>query len=180
MCFLNQSIYAEEIGGIEFEAVILEDGTYEVWVCPLQNGKKYKGKVIIPETINILDRLLKVTKIDFEAFSDCTELTSVVMPNTIKCIESGAFFACTGLTTITIPNSVTNIGNYAFSYCESLTSITIPSSVTVIGSGAFEGSTGFIEIISLIKEPFAISYCWDYYLNRDIPLYVPKGTKELY
>ena len=146
MCFLNQSIYAEEIGGIEFEAVILEDGTYEVWVCPLQNGKKYKGKVIIPETINILDRLLKVTKIDFEAFSDCTELTSVVMPNTIKCIESGAFSGCTELTSIIIPNSVTTIGSSAFCGCGGLTSVTIPNSVTTIGDHAFWGCSGLASV----------------------------------
>lgn len=54
-----------------------------------------------------------------------------------KFIYDYAFSGCTNLTRIEIPNSVTSIGNYAFRYCEGLTSITIPNSVTRIGSGAF-------------------------------------------
>ena len=51
----------------------------------------------------------------------------------------GAFSDCTSLTSITIPNSVTSIGSYAFEGCSSLTSITIPNSVTSIGTYAFDG-----------------------------------------
>ena len=52
-------------------------------------------------------------------------------------IGNRAFSVCTGLTSITIPNSVTSIGDWAFDYCSSLTSITIPNSVTSIGRFAF-------------------------------------------
>ena len=36
-----------------------------------------------------------------------------------------AFSGCTGLTSIEIPNSVTSIGNYAFYDCTGLTSVTV-------------------------------------------------------
>ena len=62
----------------------------------------------------------------------------------IKQISGGAFSWCTSLTSITIPNSVTSIGDEAFEYCSSLTSVTIPNSVTNIGSYAFSGCT-FVE-----------------------------------
>ena len=57
-----------------------------------------------------------------------------------------AFSGCSGLTSITIPDSVTSIGSYAFYNCSGLTSITIPDSVTSIGSSAFYGCTGLTSI----------------------------------
>ena len=38
-------------------------------------------------------------------------------------IGNNAFSGCTGLTSVTIPDSVTSIGSYAFRYCRGLTSI---------------------------------------------------------
>ena len=71
-------------------------------------------------------------------FSDeNTEITDLVIPNSVTSIGSCAFCGCSGLTSITIPNSVTSIGSSAFSGCSGLTSITIPNSVTSIGSYAF-------------------------------------------
>ena len=62
-----------------------------------------------------------------------------VMPTdgSVTSIGSCAFSGCTGLTSITIPDSVTSIGSWAFSRCTGLTSITIPYSVKSIGDAAF-------------------------------------------
>ena len=54
-------------------------------------------------------------------------------------IENSAFSGCTSLTSVTIPDSVTSIGSYAFAACVDLTSITIPDNVINIGIGAFNG-----------------------------------------
>ena len=78
-----------------------------------------------------------------EAFSDCTGLTSITIPNSVTSIGYGAFSGCTSLTSITIPNSVTSIGYGAFLGCTSLTSIIIPNSVTEIGGDAFEETPWF-------------------------------------
>ena len=71
------------------------------------------------------------------AFSDCSNLTSVVIPDGVTNIGSSAFSDCSNLTSVVIPDSVTTIGNYAFLGCSSLTSLKIPDSVTSIGDSAF-------------------------------------------
>lgn len=48
-------------------------------------------------------------------------------------IGNYAFSRCTSLTNINIPDSVTSIGNYAFMNCTGLNGITIPNTVTNIG-----------------------------------------------
>ena len=64
-----------------------------------------------------------VTSIGDLAFSGCTGLTSITIPDSVSSIGDGAFSGCTGLTSITIPDSVTSIGDFAFIGCTDLTSI---------------------------------------------------------
>ena len=81
----------------------------------------------------------KITAIENSIFANCTSLTHVVIPNTVKIINQNAFKGCTSLKQITIPNSVTSIGASAFENCSSLTVITIPNGVTEICPKTFCG-----------------------------------------
>ena len=104
-----------------------------------------------------------VIRISSWAFSGCTGLTSITIPDSVTSIDDLAFSGCAGLTSITIPNSVESIGSYAFKDCTALTNVTIPNSVTSIGENAFHGCTGLTSITipdsvtSIGQEAF--SYC---------------------
>ena len=114
----------------------LADGTLAI---------KYAGRdktYVIPAEIDGK----RVTKIDYAAFSDCDNLESITIPDSVTSIDDSAFRGCSNLTRITIPDSVTEIGSYAFEYCSSLTSIIIPNSVMEIGSSAFEDCTSLTSI----------------------------------
>ena len=72
-------------------------------------------------------------------FEGCTNLTSIVIPDSVTSIGEGAFYECTSLSSVTIGNRVTSIGESAFEDCTRLISVTIPDSVTEIGKWAFCG-----------------------------------------
>ena len=81
--------------------------------------------------------------IDNSAFSECSGLTSITIPDSVTSIGYSAFSNCNRLTTITIPDGVTSIGAYAFLDCTRLTIITIPDSVTIIGGSAFSNTAWY-------------------------------------
>ena len=80
------------------------------------------------------------------AFSDCENLSKVILPNSVISIGESAFWGCTGLVSITIPNSVTSIANEAFAYCENLNHITLPSCLTDIGWWAFSDTAFYNDM----------------------------------
>ncbi len=86
-----------------------------------------------------------VEYIGISSFSVCTSLTSITIPDSVTGITYSAFYGCINLTSITIPDSVAGIGDNAFQNCTSLTGITIPDSVTIIGDGVFAGCTSLMS-----------------------------------
>ena len=80
------------------------------------------GVVTIPSIIGGYS----VTEIASSAFSNCTNITQIIIPDSVKSIGDCAFYGCSGLTSMTIPNSVINIGAGAFSGCSGLSEISIP------------------------------------------------------
>ena len=102
------------------------------------------GAVDIPSEVGGLP----VRVVERMAFTDCRNVTSVTVPNSVTTIRAGwhggvwggpfgAFFGCDSLTNVLLGENLTNIGDYAFYGCTRLRSIALPNSVTNIGECAF-------------------------------------------
>ena len=122
------------------------------------------------------------TIIGQSAFSGCTELKEIILPNCTKVIENNAFSRCSSLKSVTLSNSVTSIGDLAFANCTSLVSITIPDSVKSINYLAFEGCTSLksINIPDSVTDigQYAFGYNYDYGYKKidNFKIYCYPGT----
>ena len=110
---------AKTIEGVDMIFRVLD-----VTLCTVQVGDNScsintstTGSVTIPEKVYYAGKGYTVTSIGSNAFSNCSGLTSVTIPNSVTSIGDRAFSSCSGLTSVTIPNSVTSIGSNAFSNC---------------------------------------------------------------
>ena len=81
--------------------------------------------VTIPVSVEYEDETYIVTSIGASALSG-VEMTSVVIPYSVKTIGNHAFYRCLNLDSVYIPVGVLTIGDDAFAGCPSLTHITVP------------------------------------------------------
>ena len=145
---------------------------FEFW----QGYEKPSGDVIIPETLSngmAVKTIGKTRNTVYDgllgAFEGCTDITSVVIPNSVTFIDGNAFAGCIGLTSVTIGNSVTKIGLYneeimyvyegPFAGCTSLAFIEFGNSLAFIGHKAFADCTSLTSVtlpnsITMIDDAF--------------------------
>ena len=98
MAGANSYAYDFMVAGIAYN---YNDGSSGASVSVTSKDGGYSGNVIIPPSVSY-GKTYSVTSIGSSAFSNCS-----------------------GLTSVTIPNSVTSIGGYAFRYCDNLNSVHI-------------------------------------------------------
>ncbi len=79
-------------------------------------GTATDTSIIIAETY----QGLPVIGIGEDAFRDCSDVTDIVIPESVTSIGDSAFRGCSALMSITIPDSVTSIGVDVFYGCSSL------------------------------------------------------------
>lgn len=100
--------------------------------CVYRCQKSASGTVTIPAQWNGLP----VTSIHSHAFDNCSGVTKIILPDSIKTIESFAFFSC-GMLEISIPASVSTIGASAFYGCKALKKLPLPEGMKTISRQLF-------------------------------------------
>lgn len=166
------------------------------------------GDVTIVEKISYNNTEYMVTSIQEQAFYFNSDITSVVIPNTINEIPDQAFYNCKNLKSIAWPAQLTSIGKQAFYYtaidslflpdqvetlsqeafstCINLKYVELPKSLKAIGEKAFYNDGNIHEVKSYIEEPFVIPENVFFVNTSDGEmfgwgdLYVPAGTKDKY
>lgn len=109
-----------------------------------EDGVLYSGKHLIAAALELAGKYTvraDTLVIADQAFRNCTALTKVTIPGSVKSVGSYAFAGCTALEKVKLRDGVATIRNGAFMKCDKLTEITIPDSVTTLGEWAFKGCT---------------------------------------
>jgi hypothetical protein len=98
------------------------NGTTNSHFAYIFGGASYQYPSYVPTTLKTVI-ITGGSKISYQAFSYCSNITSITLPNTLTQIEQLAFDHCYGLTEIVIPASVNEINKNAFDSCSNLTSV---------------------------------------------------------
>ena len=127
-CYNLQKVIVEDIASwcnIDFAVVVDDFVSFFTLSCidsnPLQFGRLYSD--------------------------ENTEITNLIIPNTVTNISDGAFYGNESLVSVTISNSVTSIGDLAFYDCRNLKSVTIEDCIISIGENTFDGCTQLETIL---------------------------------
>ena len=117
-----------------------------------------------------------ITKIPESAF-DKSNITSIVLPNTVKKIGSEAFNYCAGLKSIVLPDGLETIEDRAFMLCENLETINIPNTITEIEDAAFLDSG--VKTFTFPEKITKISFQVLEDCKHLESVYIPNGVEEI-
>ena len=138
---------------------------------------KYKGKMPVGTNIEISEGTKSIVG---SAFSECKELCSVIIPNSVEAIGDRSFEHCINLDNLVIPSGIKTIGSYAFFDCISLSNIEIGSGLITINESAFGWCPNLCDVICMsVNVPNASENSFDGSLDNSI-LYVPALTINEY
>ena len=141
-----------------------------------------------------------ITEIPWNAFNNCTRLTSVSMdeaniteigpyafnntkiseikiPETVTTIENNAFTG-TQISILDIPDSVTTLGEYAFSHCPNLTTVTIGSGIGSLENNLFLECGGITSYTIRRETPPILGP--EGLPGTSLKIYVPSSAVDTY
>lgn len=130
----------------------------------ITGGYNLQGELTIPAALNgkpvvaIAERAFadseltsviipdSVVQIAPGAFRSCEKLTDVKLGSGIRTLESNVFYGCLRLCNVTIGAGLTTIEDNAFAMCTALQALTLPATVKDVSAYAFEDCCGLAEL----------------------------------
>lgn len=153
--------YADGVLTISGTGEMYDAGDYDLWADHRSDIKK----VVIESG---------VTTISHWAFTYCTALTDVTIPETVVSIDPLAFSMCTSLKTIVIPDSVKTIDGGCFDSCSALETVYFGSGVSQLEADNFDGCTQLKQIYFYGDAPRVFMSTLT---NMAITAYYPAGNE---
>ena len=140
--------------------------------------------------------------INAAAFSECTSLVSITIPESCKTIGYGCFFNNSSLESLVLPNAVDTIEGHICRGCTKLSNVILSENLQSISSNAFNGCVSLVSIVipaSVLSIDFSfgssgLKYAYmksilpptvqplKYSMNGDnlVAIYVPVGSLSTY
>ena len=168
------SKYSGTLAGIFGDAVenyYLGDDVTTIGDCAFYNGTNIKS----------LHLPAQMTSIGEGAFNKCTGLTGEFsFPEGIEILSAYVLQDCSGITSVKLPNTLKEIYTYALAGCD-ITELTLPASLTGIGMYGLADCKGLTSLTCLATTPpEAEKYAFLEIDCPNTPLYVPEGSVEAY
>ena len=117
-------------------ATIAVDGG--VLIAGLADGQACPAALVIPATVEVAGRRVKVVGVADDAFKGKRAIESLVVAEGIRTIGARSFMNCTALASVSLPSTIESIGENAFYGCRLLSSLTLAAETPpALGSGAF-------------------------------------------
>lgn len=144
------------------------------------NPSRFDEKIISNTYFNGLGVIIfdnVIYRIQSLAFSYCSTIASITLPESITSIWMRAFEGCENLRDVNIFNNVSSIGIYAFRYCKSLVNVSLPDNITSINEGTFSGCNS-LKIVRLPNNITSIGN--DAFKGCDIEdIYIPSTIQSI-
>ena len=160
ICFIPLSVCAEVYQDVVSQ--IRYEYTPGSGVANVASNNDASGDLSILSSFEVNGMEYTVTQINRYAFSGCTNLHSIVIPNTVTGqLGFYAFQNCTSLSYVKLSSSIWGIGDFCFYGTTSLKSIELPASIYNISYNAFSNSG-----LERIEIPNGITWFGRYNFNN--------------